>query len=247
MTEASGGLAQSPIPLPYQSHSCQIAGMNGTPAQKEPSLSDGIYAELKNRLILGHYQPGDRLSMRKLAVEFGTSPMPVREALKQLASENVIESAAAKAFNVPSLSDKRAADLFELRALLESAAVEAAHHALTPEMLDELSALCDRMDAHLKLRDFRAYMVDNYRFHFLLYRKADNPDMVSMIEQLWMKSGPSLYLGLEKSIISDLDWNTGHKKLVAAIRDGRVNDFASIMRTDVEWGAEYYKSDSRRE
>jgi len=221
--------------------------MNGPPAQKEHSLSDGIYAELKKRLILGHYLPGDRLSMRKLAVEFGTSPMPVREALKRLASENVIESAAAKAFNVPTLSDKRAADLFELRALLESAAVEAAYHALTPEMLDELSALCDRMDAHLKLRDFRAYMVDNYRFHFMLYRKADNPDMVAMIEQLWMKSGPSLLLGLEKSLIADPDWNTGHKQLLEAIRGGRAGDFASIMRTDVEWGAVFYRSESEHE
>ena len=237
--------AQHHAELPYQSHSCQIAGMNGPSAPKDISLSDGIYAELKNRLILGRYLPGDRLSMRKLAVEFGTSPMPVREALKRLASENVIESAAAKAFNVPSLSDKRAADLFDLRALLESAAVEAAHDALTPDLLDELEALCERMDAHLKLRDYSAYMADNYRFHFLLYRKADNPDMVSMIEQLWMKSGPSLYLGLEKSNMANPDWNSGHKQLVAAIREGRVADFASIMRSDIAWGAEFYRSDTR--
>ena len=90
---------------------------------KDRSLSEDIYATLKERLMLGHYQPGDRLSMRKLASEFGTSPMPVREALKHLASENVIESAAAKAFHIPSLSDKRAADLFDLRALLDRGAI----------------------------------------------------------------------------------------------------------------------------
>lgn len=184
--------------------------------------------------------------MRTLAVEFGTSTMPVREALKRLASESGIQRAAAKAFNVPSLSDKRAADLFELRALLESAAVEAAHNELTSDMLDELSALCERRDAHLKLRDFRAYTADNHRFHFLLYRKADNPDMVSMIEQFWMKFGPSLYLGLQQSITADPDWNTGHKQLVEAIRDGRVNDFASIVRAEFDWGAAFYRSDSRQ-
>lgn len=214
-------------------------------APSDPSLSSGIYTELKNRLILGHYLPGDRLSTRKLAVEFGTSPMPVREALKRLASEHVIESAAAKAFNVPVLSRKRAADLFDLRALLESAAVEAAHCALTPDLLRELGALCDRMDADLKLRDFSAYMADNYRFHFLLYRKADNPDMVAMIEQLWMKSGPSLHLGLQQSETINLDWNTGHKQLVEAIQDGRVADFRSLMRADIAWGADFYRADSR--
>jgi DNA-binding transcriptional regulator YhcF (GntR family) len=51
---------------------------------KDRSLSDEIYDKLKKRLILGQYLPGDRLSMRKLADEFGTSTMSVREALKQL-------------------------------------------------------------------------------------------------------------------------------------------------------------------
>jgi len=213
-----------------------------TSTLKDVSLSDEIYAELKNRLILGRYSPGDRLSMRKLAAEFGTSAMPVREALKRLSSEQVIESAAAKAFNVPSLSSKRAAGLFDLRALLESAAVEAAHAYLTPELLDELEALCERIDAHLKLRDFAAYMVDNRRFHFLLYRLADNPDLISMIEQLWMKTGPSLFHGLQEGGAAKLDWNADHKRLCIAMREGRVADFGAIMRADVEWGAEFYRT-----
>ena len=166
------------------------------PPNKDHSLSDGIYRELKSRLMLGTYLPGDRLSMRKLAKEFNTSSMPVREALKRLTSERAIVSAAAKAYNVPKLSDKRAADLFVLRGLLEVAAVEAAFNALTPEILTELSGLCDRMGAHLKLRDFSAYMTDNYRFHFLIYGHAGNLDMVFMIEQLWMQTGPSLHLSL---------------------------------------------------
>ena len=227
--------------LPSKSYSCQIDAMNGITVIKDPSLSAGIYEELKNRLILGHYLPGDRLSMRKLAVEFGTSPMPVREALKRLASERVIESAAAKAFSVPSLSDKRAADLFDLRALLEGAAVEAAHDVITPELIDELEALCDRMDADLKLRDFSAYMIDNQRFHFLLYGLANNSDMISMIEQLWMKTGPSLIRGLRSSTEVSFDWNGDHKRLVKSIRDESATDLGEIMRADIEWGSDFYR------
>ena len=245
-TAKSEGLrhkAEVPYRLRCKSSPCDIGGMNVLPETKNLSLSDGIYAELKSRLILGLYLPGDRLSMRKLAAEFGTSPMPVREALKRLASEQVIESAAAKAFNIPSLSRKRAADLFDLRALLECAAVEAACHALTPEQLDELAALCDRMDAHLKLRDFRAYMVDNHRFHFLLYRLADNPDMVAMIEQLWMKTGPSLFFGLQHADTANLDWNIHHKHLVEAIKSRQNDAFRRIMRADIEWASDFYRSE----
>ncbi len=209
---------------------------------KDMSLSQHVYATLKERLMLGHYLPGDRLSMRKLASEFGTSPMPVREALKHLASERVIDSAAARAFHVPDLGDKRAADLFDLRALLECAAIEAVGKTITVGLIDELAALSERMDAHLKLRDFTAYMVDNQRFHFLIYRLADNPDMVAMIEQLWMKTGPSLHQGLREADSINLDWNADHKRLVAAMRAGEVDAYSTILRADIGWGAEFYRA-----
>lgn len=205
------------------------------------SLSETIYATLKQRLMLGEYKPGDRLSMRKLASEFGTSPMPVREALKHLASECVIDSAAAKAFHVPDLDCKRAADLFELRALLEGAAIGAVRSKIGPNLIGELAALSERMDAHLKLCDFSAYIVDNQRFHFLIYRLADNPDMIAMIEQLWMKTGPSLRVSLQNANTDILDWNTEHKRLVAAMQAGHVEDFVPMLRADVMWGSDFFR------
>lgn len=215
--------------------------MNDSAPLKDPSLSATIYSELKKRLMLGTYLPGDRLSMRKLASEFGTSPMPVREALKRLTSEHAIESEAAKAYRVPLLSDKRAADLFELRALLESAAIKAAFPVL-PATLPQLSALRDRMEAHLRLGDFPAYMADNHRFHFLIYAQADNPDMVFMIEQLWMQTGPSLHNGLQRSGSEVLAWNTEHSSIIDAIERGASEDVSRIMCADVEWGANFYRA-----
>ena len=217
------------------------SGMIDLAPQKEMSLSESIYATLKHRLMLGHYFPGDRLSMRRLAAEFGTSPMPVREALKHLASERVIESAAAKAFHVPDLGDKRAADLFDLRALLECAAMDSVSHRISAQLVEELAALNERMDAHLMLRDFAAYMSDNHRFHFLIYRLADNPDMVAMIEQLWMKTGPSLHFGLCNADIVNLEWNADHKRLVAAMRVGDPAAYSQVLRADILWGAEFYR------
>ena len=216
--------------------------MNGPALLPDVSLSEQVYTELKSRLMLGAYRPGDRLSMRRLATEFGTSAMPVREALKRLASERVLESAAAKAFNVPRLSDKRAADLFVLRALLEGAALEAAFDCLRAGPLDEFAALCDRMDAHLKLGDFAAYTVDNRRFHFLIYGQADNADMVSMIEQLWMQTGPSLSRGLGLSGASVMGWNAEHKRLVKALSNGDFAQAVATLRADIEWGADFYRA-----
>lgn len=230
---------QEPVALPVSI--MPDTSMIGTIKASETSLSEGIYATLKERLMLGQYMPGTRLSMRKLAVEFGTSTMPVREALKHLASERVIDSAAAKAFHVPSLTSKRAADLFDLRALLECAAMDAVKTLVTPKLVDELAALSERMDAHLKLREYSGYIIDNQRFHFLIYRLAANPDMIAMIEQLWMKTGPSLSLGLKNSEEVNLDWNADHKRLVDAMRAGQIENYANLLRADINWGAEFYR------
>lgn len=208
---------------------------------KDPSLSDRVYADLKRRLMLGAVRPGQKLSMRKLAAEFGTSPMPVREALKRLASEQALESEAAKAFHVPDLSPKRAADLFELRALLEGAAARAALPRLTPARLAKLTRINDRLSAHLTTQDAPAYMADNHLFHFTIYRRADNPDMVFMIEQLWMQTGPSLRLGLERSTDTAPQWNSEHTPLLAALRAGDADAAARAMQEDIAWGAHFYR------
>ena len=208
---------------------------------KDPSLSDKVYAELKHRLMLGKVHPGQKLSMRKLAAEFGTSPMPVREALKRLASEHALESEAAKAFNVPDLSAKRAADLFELRALLEGSAARAALPRLTKARLTKLTKLNARISKHLTTQDAAAYMADNHLFHFTIYGRADNPDMVFMIEQLWMQTGPSLRLGLERRTDTAPQWNAEHTPLLEALHAGDADAVERSMQNDIAWGAEFYR------
>lgn len=208
---------------------------------KVPSLSDRIYADLKHQLMLGAVLPGQKLSMRKLAAGFGTSPMPVREALKRLASERALESEAAKAFNVPDLSAKRAADLFDMRALLEGAAARTALPRLTRAHVKTLTRLNARISKHLSARDALTYMAENHLFHFTIYRQSDNPDLLFMIEQLWMQTGPSLRLGLERSIDTALRWNSGHAPLLEALHAGDAGAAERAMHDDIAWGAEFYR------
>lgn len=208
---------------------------------KDPSLSDRIYADLKRRLMLGAVRPGQKLSMRKLAAEFGTSPMPVREALKRLASERALESEAAKAFNVPDLSAKRAADLFDMRALLEGAAARAAVPRLTKAHIKTLTRLNARISKHLSARDALTYTTENYQFHFTIYWQSDNPDLLYMIEQLWTLTGPSLRVGLERSIDTALIWNSGHSPLLEALHAGNADMVERCMQADIAWGAEFYR------
>ncbi len=66
--------------------------------------------------------------------------------------------------------------------------------------------------------------------------------MIAMIEQLWMKTGPSLFHGLQNSTSTNLDWNADHKRLVEAMQAGRLTDYTGLLRADIKWGSDFYRN-----
>ena len=93
-------------------------------APSTENMSFQVYADIRMKLITGKLMPDQALSIRTLATEYDISAMPVREALRQLASEDALIGAAKKAYRVPNLLSSEAANLFYVRAVLEGAAAE---------------------------------------------------------------------------------------------------------------------------
>ena len=199
-----------------------------------PTQATMLYEQLKYRLMTGGVLPGQKLSIRKLSVEMATGIMPVREALKRLASERVLSSLVKRSYEVPLLNKKRAADLFNLRALLESEAAVQALAQISEAEVKDLRALIPRMHRAVLERRWDLYMVENHRFHFSIYHLCDNFDMIALVEQLWMQTGPSLRLGLEDSQ-PEPTWTDVHEALVDAIskRDGTA--LRIHLLTDIRW------------
>ncbi len=183
----------------------------------EPTQAEAVYERLKSALMTGLHRPGHKLSIRGLAGELGTGTSPVREALKRLASERVLDGSAKRSYAVPVLGAKRTADLFNLRALLECEAAVRAVERIDAATIDKIARTVDRMQATVAGDRPDAYMVENHRFHFLIYRGCGNPDMIAVIEQLWMQTGPSLRAVLDAAI-PDPDWREVHDAVVDALR-----------------------------
>ena len=114
-------------------------GGNPRSQRSDMSLSDQIYQQLKWSLIVGEHGPDSALSIRTVAERMGTSMMPVREALKRLASERALIASANRSFRVPRHDPERVSDLFFLRANLEGAATELATPRMTPAEIDQLA------------------------------------------------------------------------------------------------------------
>lgn len=189
--------------------------------------------------MTGALLPGQKLSIRSLSAETGSGASPVREALKRLASERALEGGAKRSYVVPNLSDKRAVDLFNLRALLECEAAALALPRFAPILLPGLRTAMSVMDTALQTGDLDTYMRQNRTFHFLIYEQCGNADMVAMIEQLWMQTGPSLRRGMQADAY-DVSWNRQHGNIIAALEARDTTSLRREMLRDIGWGAEHY-------
>ena len=90
------------------------------------TVQDRVYGVLRERLMRGGFEPGQKLKIAELAAALGTSAMPVREALNRLAAERAIESMPNRSVRVPSLSKDSLRDLMETRYAVEGLAVSRA-------------------------------------------------------------------------------------------------------------------------
>src|ERR1700716_921558 len=102
------------------------------------TVQDRVYSVLRDRLMRGGFEPGQKLKIAELASALGTSAMPVREALNRLAAGRGIESLPNRSVRVPALSKEALQDLMETRFAVEGLAVARAASNMTPATLARL-------------------------------------------------------------------------------------------------------------
>src|SRR5580693_2611083 len=107
------------------------------------TVQERVYGVLRDRLMRGGFEPGQKLKIADLAGALGTSAMPVRDALNKLAAERAVESLPNRGVRVPHLSKDSLQDLRETRFAVEGLAVERAAAHMNKETLAALRRLID--------------------------------------------------------------------------------------------------------
>ena len=130
---------------------------------KPDSLSDRIYADLRERLQHCDIGPDDRIVDTEIAVAYGTSRMPVREALLRLANEGYLVGTT-RGFMVPRLSLDDISDIFEVRRLLEPRAAANAARDLDAQTAKSLKAAIEEARAASAADDVVRLIASNIRF-----------------------------------------------------------------------------------
>ena len=155
------------------------------------TLNQSVYAELRRALINGSLHSGQVLGIVELARNLGTSTMPVREALARLVAEKALEAMPNRSVRVPLITIERLDDLLRARLLIEGMAVELAVANMTDWEIQRVQAFLAEEEGEPASADEAS--VRNQQLHFMVYQAARSDVLLTIIESLWLQSGPILW------------------------------------------------------
>lgn len=142
--------------------------------------TDAALQILRERIRSGELAPGSRIQANELAVDLSMSLTPVREALRVLSADGLVEFRSHRGAVVADTSATHA-EVWELRALLEPRAVQLAVPHLTGDRLDELERLHELCSAI----ELSTQYIRNRDWHFAIYECAQQEILLSFIRRLW--------------------------------------------------------------
>jgi len=163
------------------------------------SLPMLIEREIERVILSGEYNPGDRINEKELALRFGISRGPVREALRSLEATGLVEQVLNRGVFVRRLTAAQAEDIYEVRAVLFALAGRLLSTRVTDEEVARLQAFVRAMDQAIAAEDFDAYVQENFAFHEFIVERAGNgvlaSQYLSLVKQLRLYRTRSLMFG----------------------------------------------------
>jgi DNA-binding GntR family transcriptional regulator len=205
-----------------------------SPVDRE-TVQDRVYRRIREMILNGEIEPGQTVTIPGLSAAFQVSAMPVREALRRLMAEQALMVVAGRSVGIPALARGRLADLRRVRREVEGLAMAWAAERIQPAELRRLSEMVREMQMAADARDGRRYVPANHDFHFTIYRAAESPTLLSIIESLWLQIGPYFHV-----LRASENWhaaNSRHRTMLEALgrRDGA--GAADALQRDIDEAA----------
>lgn len=217
--------------------------VKNAPSQRPLRLS--VVEALRDAISSGALKPGQRIVEQDIAEELGVSRLPVREALRQLEYEGLLELIPHKGAVVATVSERDIRELFSLRDALETLAAGLVAQRASPGEVNQLQSIVDQMREQSERRDFERLFEIDTEFHTLLCTYSQHGRLVkhwNLVYGQWqaldslMDEAPVLDgLPDEHPIILTLrDFARSHQAIVDAIRVGDIDAARVAMQLHME-------------
>ncbi|RWO52588.1 GntR family transcriptional regulator [Mesorhizobium sp.] len=202
------------------------------------SLEDQAYRQLRQALVDGNFIPGQKLSIRRIASELGTSPMPVRTALGRLIAEQALDVLPSGTAVVPRLTRKAFEQLGLVRAALEPLAVKLAGPNIDTSTREKLGELLKIERMAREAGDSGQLLRADRQFLFTLYEPCQAPILMAMIEATWLRRSPHFW-GAQWLIIGRLPSGSKHADILGAIDSGDFDYAGDLIKAEIQSATSY--------
>lgn len=191
-----------------------------------------IIQMIRDDIVAGALPFGHRLTIDELALRYGTSHMPIREALRQLQGEGLVVRSPNRGSSVRAVDRHFVENLFQIRNALEVTLTRRVAANPSADLIDLLREVEALLEQAVECEDYIGALLQNGRFHQAIYDAADNPEASAQIERHWFLIralwrtygyGTERYSG----VISD------HRHLIGAIASRDADASGAIMAAHV--------------
>jgi DNA-binding GntR family transcriptional regulator len=147
--------------------------------------SEIIYQEIKEDIINGKFKPNERIVISDVAREFGASDIPVREAMRQLESDGLIQSKPYVGAIVTNFDLADIQKIYQIRTVLEGLATRLAVDRINKNGLKKLETILSKMTKAVDSGNYVLLSNLNREFHHVIYAAAENEYLIKVIFDLW--------------------------------------------------------------
>lgn len=191
--------------------------------------SEYVYTFIRKKIVNGEWEQGREIVITDIINEFGVSHIPVREALKRLESDGLVENYPHKGFRVTLLDRQKIRQLLAIRAVLEGYAGRVVAENCSDELISKLEELYAQMDMCVVQRDNTGFPDLNFRFHREICLACELPMLSDMIFNLWdggswSRSIFSFYPNRSRSS------NAEHAEIIGALKRRSPDETERLIR-----------------
>lgn len=194
-----------------------------------PTASDVIAKHIREAIVSGDFDDGEPIRQDDVARLFDVSKIPVREALKRLEAEGLVEFQRNRGAVVASLSEPEIAQIFEVRVMLETNALKLSLPRMTSKSLQKAGEYCDAFASETNVARWAEL---NWQFHSCLYQDADRAFLLSLIRSVNDRIERYLRIQLTLSGGTEVDIRE-HRQILEACREQDSRKAISLLERHI--------------
>lgn len=196
-------------------------------------LRDVVFNTLRQAILKGELEPGERLMEIQLADRLGVSRTPIREAIRKLELEGLVLMIPRKGAEVAKISEKSLRDVLEIRRALDALAIELAIDRMTEEDLQKLTEAQENFRRSVDECDAMTIAENDEHFHDVIYNATNNARLIQMLNNL----REQMYR-YRLEYIKDADKRqilvVEHDRILKAVQDRQIAEAKIAIREHVD-------------